>query len=181
MADAKPARLIGKLTAALSAHKTEVFDLTARVAELELISSSRGAAIEELDATLESVRADRDRLGARLFDEQRATMKRADDDSLMLARANRVIGHPPAAAALVADPPSYVAKLLANHEAEVAALQARISGLAEREAELDAKEVKLRALVAGVEERMRAREREEASAILNRRAMAGAVPGKLSR
>lgn len=63
----------------------------------------------------------------------------------------------------------------------VDALRGRIAELEQRSKHLDAKESELRQLVAKVEARGRRREAEEANAILNRRALAGAVPGRNHR
>ncbi len=52
----------------------------------------------------------------------------------------------------------------------------KISEMSTRDAMLDQKDADIRALVAKVEARMRRRESQEASAILNRKAMSDATP-----
>jgi chromosome segregation ATPase len=157
----RPARHITRLTELLAAREADVAAALARVAQLE-------TAIET---------------AAELW--RQAVHKVVDLEALLRVAAQQ---RTEAAEVYRAE----FTQMAADKDAVIAELRARLVQaderavlLDQREAELhavhEANRAELTALVDRVAERMRAREREEAQALLNRRALSGAVPGKNRR
>lgn len=176
MSAGKPARYIDKLTKQLELYK-EAAKQDARVVEqlrAELAAAvaalARSAELDELRRNgLATISAERDRL-------REMIAQRTDHDRQTHAAMVGLLGEP-RAWKLRMEPVYTVTQLLNEHDAQLAALRARIAELEARGPELDAKEAEIRAMVERVQERMRRDERDKANAILNRKALAGVVPG----
>lgn len=187
----RPAKYITQLTDRLTAQAIDLKVAQGRVAQLE--SNLKDASAREADERrLRLLQLhERNEVAAKLHDAQVSMAQRSTQDALFYTATIGVLGHA-GAEAMRADPIAHLAGMVCEHAAEVACLHrdqrktvnelnARIIELEQRDAILDEKERDIRELVAKIEDRMRRGEREEASAILNRRALATAVPGKLRR
>jgi chromosome segregation ATPase len=185
---AKPSKFIAHLTEQLHAREAEVKQANACIAKLESeLAAERADRQRGLDALADEIESRGNEVGvlnsqlvqgARSFE---ALTIRVSGLQGTIEAQRAELGASEAIIHGLEQANASATTVIRTGAVLIDALKARIAELEQRGAHLDAKEAELKVLVAKVEERGRRREAEEAAAILNRRAVASAVPGRIPR
>lgn len=151
--------------------------LTSKLKDRTEQVAARDKLISERDATIASLRADLDALTGqvKMNSDLRSSLEQAAREAFEQSRRCGELGHDLANTQRLLD---VALDVVHKRNATIEELAQKISEMSVKDELLDQKDADIRALVAKVEDRMRSRERQDAAAILNRKALSAAIPGR---